>query len=361
MSDAESNAARIEATCSQCGAPLRPGARFCAGCGVRQRTEPAAEVAPRRESTAADRACRSCGAPLAGEVGRFCRVCGQLLNPADLSVEPLPGSRRGPGQLEPGQCPGCGRPAVGERRFCQHCGSALRITRRSQSEVVAEDPGWFRVVKGLGYIWEGNVTLVASAVLAIAVITLLSLVGPDWARLPLVRAGLLGGAGLGAATGMLLVVRGELFCLSIPRSSGAWISAVVSAGFGALFTLAGLAALGLLASRGFAVARLPDPVLVLAALAAAFLILRLVAFSTMLRRVAFALRHYRIAHGSVGFIVFIGLGLAVVGLCHLLFQSARAAVQTFSELLAVAFVLLTMLWYLTMTRRGRDLVKQRLP
>jgi uncharacterized protein YybS (DUF2232 family) len=51
----------------------------------------------------------------------------------------------------------------------------------------------------------------------------------------------------------------------------------------------------------------------------------------------------------------------VVGLVTLLFREARASVRTFSELLALSFGLLVMWWYLVLVRRGRDLMRQRLP
>jgi hypothetical protein len=120
-------------------------------------------------------------------------------------------------------------------------------------------------------------------------------------------------------------------------------------------------ALAWMGSAGFDPARVPAGAAKLGAAALLFFLARLVAISTLLRQIAFALRHYRIAQGSVGFIVFIGVGIAVVGLINLLFQSARESVQTFAQLLALAFALLVAFWYLNMVRRGRDLVRQRLP
>mgnify|MGYP001131311923 CR=1 FL=1 len=97
----------------------------------------------------------------------------------------------------------------------------------------------------------------------------------------------------------------------------------------------------------------------LGALALLLLVGRLVAFATLLRRFAFALRSYRIAQGSVGFILYVGVGLALVGLLGLLFREASSSAQTFSELLFLAFVSGMALWALGMARRSRDLVRRR--
>jgi hypothetical protein len=216
------------------------------------------------------------------------------------------------------------------------------------------------VLHGLALIWEGNVTLFSAAVCATAVITLLSLVGPDWGRLAMVRTALLGAAGLATVVGLALNGWGEVLCLAVPAAARARIQVLVTLVLGSASAVFGITSLAWLGMQGFDVSAVSRGAVSLALVSLLCLLGRMVAFSTLLRRIAFALRHYRIAQGSVGFIVFIGVGLAVVGLVNLLFQSARPAAQTFAELLALAFALLVVLWYLSMLRRSRELVRARL-
>jgi len=245
--------------------------------------------------------------------------------------------------------------------FCATCGTASRLARISPAEMVAQDPGWYRVVKGLGLVFEGHVTLVLAAISATAVVTVLGLFAASWSQLATVRAALLGAAALAGIVGLTLAVAGEVICLSAPAESKVRLPALVTLCIGGVSALLGIAALVLMGAVGFDPARFPAATIPLAAAALLLFVVRLVAFSALLRQLAFALQHYRIAQGSVGFIVFIGVGLAVVGMINLLFQSARPAAQTFAQLLAVAFALGVAFWYLNIVKRGRDLVRQRLP
>lgn len=77
------------ALCPHCGAPMRPGARFCSRCGQPLLSAPAA--------------CPQCGAPTRPGA-RFCSRCGQPLSSA------------------PAACPHCGAPMRPGARFCSRCG-----------------------------------------------------------------------------------------------------------------------------------------------------------------------------------------------------------------------------------------------
>ena len=248
-----------------------------------------------------------------------------------------------------------------ERRFCAKCGSASRRFRTTTADVLLHDPGWYRVVKGLGLVWEGHVTLIAAVVVATAVITVLSLVGPEWNKLEIVRAGLLGASGLAVVVGMVIALVGKAFCLAAPSGARTRVPTIVTLAIGLASAVLGGGVLIWMGLTGFSPERISGSALILGGIYLMLFLAQMVAFSFLLRQMAFALRHYRIAQGSVGFIVFIGVGLAVVGMLNLLFQYARPAAKTFAELLAVAFALLTAFWYLNMVRRGRDLVRQRLP
>ena len=61
------------ATCTQCGAELKPGAKFCENCGAKVSVpQPAAQPAPAPASAPAGWTC-SCGAV---NQGKFCSECG---------------------------------------------------------------------------------------------------------------------------------------------------------------------------------------------------------------------------------------------------------------------------------------------
>jgi hypothetical protein len=305
--------------------------------------------------------CFACGEELGEEPDLFCRSCGQVLGERELAAGQVASHSGGRQAHRPGLCHGCGAPLPTDRKFCATCGTASGLARISPSDLVARDPGWYRVVKGLGLVFEGHVTLVVAAIAATAVVTLLGLFAASWSQLATVRAALLGAASLAGVVGLALAVAGEVICLSAPAESKVRLPTLVTLCIGGVSALLGIVALILMGAVGFDPARIPGVVVQLGAAALLLFIARLVAFSTLLRQMAFALQHYRIAQGSVGFTVFIGVGLAVVGLLNLLFQSARPAAQTFAQILAVAFALLVAFWYLNIVKRGRDLVRQRLP
>lgn len=215
------------------------------------------------------------------------------------------------------------------------------------------------MVEGLSRVWWGTLTLVVALVFAAAASTLLTLFALDPAGGGL-RTALLGASAVGVGVGFSLLLWGDLLDLRLPSlAQGRWHALVVLLlGAGAMLT--GLLALLRAASSGFDPDAVPRSAQVLGALALLLLVGRLVAFATLLRRFAFALRSYRIAQGSVGFILYVGVGLALVGLLGLLFREASSSAQTFSELLFLAFVSGMALWALGMARRSRDLVRRRL-
>jgi hypothetical protein len=232
--------------------------------------------------------------------------------------------------------------------------------RSARADGLASEPGWRVVVRGLTRIWEGGLTIASAVVAAAAVLTLFSLAGPGGEQGGLLRLGLLGAASVASLVGLGLMIWGDALCVRIPRVARARVHATVVLALSAGAAVLGAATLVQLAQLGFEL----DGASGLAPLATACvlaLLARQVAFSVLLRRLAFALRHYRIAQGAVGFIVFTGVGLAVVGLVSLLFRSAAPAARTFGELLALAFGALVAIWALSMIRRSRDLVQARLP
>jgi hypothetical protein len=238
---------------------------------------------------------------------------------------------------------------------------ATRLGRGTPEDQALSDPAWYRVVRGLGLLLEGNVVLVVAGITAVVVATALSLLTPDLREVRLVRAGLMGAAALAAALGLLLGVGGERLLGAAPAEARLQPLGWATAGAGAATALFAIGALVGLGAGGFAPGPAPRLVRVLTALAIVAFLVRLVCFSSLLGRLAVALRQYRIAQSSVGFVVFLGVGVGVVGLVTLLFREARPSVRTFSELLALAFGLLVLWWYLVLLRRSRDLMRQRLP
>jgi predicted amidophosphoribosyltransferase len=349
--------------CLECGQAMGPSQRFCPACGGLKRAGRSlpqrAEAVAARDPSAGAR-CFGCGAPQGEEPAQFCRACGQGLRERQLIAGQLASHSGGRPVHRPGFCHGCGAALPAESRFCGACGTASRLARVSPADRVARDPGWYKVVRGLALVYEGHVTVVAAAISATAVMTVLGLFAADWSQLGALRAALLGAAALAGLVGLVLAVAGEVVCLAAPAESKVRLPALVTLALGGAAATLGALALILMGSVGFDTARLPAGAATLGALALLLFIAHLVAFSTMLRQMAFALQHYRIAQGSVGFIVFIGVGLAATGLINLLFQSARPSAQTFAQLLAVAFALLVAFWYLSIVKHGRDFVRQRL-
>lgn len=90
------------ATCAQCGAPLKPGHRFCQVCGT------AAAIA-----LPASVACPKCGASLKAGA-KFCGACGATIaSSAPAQPGALPGAR----------CSACGGAMKPGERFCGACGA----------------------------------------------------------------------------------------------------------------------------------------------------------------------------------------------------------------------------------------------
>ncbi len=350
--------------CFDCGEAVGPSGRFCQSCGLMQR---APRSLPKRATpvAAADPeqgpVCFACGAAVDEDSSGFCRSCGQVLHERALAVGQVASHSGGRQGRRPGHCHGCDAELPAGQMFCAVCGTASRLVRISPSELVAQDPGWYRVVKGLGLVYEGHVTLVVAAIAATAMLTVLGLFEVSWSQLNSVRAALLGAASLAAVVGMVMALVGKVIILSAPAESKVRLPTLVTLCIGAACTLLAMIVLIYMGSVGFDPARIPVFADRLSAGVVLLFFAQLVAFSTLLRQMAFSLQHYRIAQGSVGFIVFIGVGLAVVGLINMLFQSARPAAQTFATLLAIAFTLLVAFWYLNIVKRGRDLVRQRLP
>lgn len=257
-----------------------------------------------------------------------------------------------------GRCRSCGVELIPGRRFCPTCG-VLVSSGRSADAGALRHPGWHVVVDGMSRIYWGTLTLVFALVFAAAASTVINLFSLDFAEGGL-QAALMGASAIGVALGFALLLWGDILDLRIPSpAQGRWHALVVLL-LGGGAAVSGILALGSSASSGFDPDRIPSGASLLGALALLLLVGRLVAFAALLRRLAFALRNYRIAQGSVGFILYVGIGFAVVGLLGLLFREASSSAQTFGELLGLAFVSGLALWSLGMARRSRDLVRQRL-
>ena len=91
-------------TCTGCGKPFAPGAKFCPACGTGLPGAPGGPEAP------AGNQCPACGKEyVAGR--KFCSACG---------VE-LPGEVK----LEENGCPSCGRQVKPGSRYCSSCGRKM--------------------------------------------------------------------------------------------------------------------------------------------------------------------------------------------------------------------------------------------
>ena len=90
--------------CINCGAELRPNAKFCAKCGATVST-------PKTAATPAAATCPNCGQNLKPGA-KFCSKCGAVIS----------------GQIappKPSVCPKCGRPLKPGAKFCAGCGTKL--------------------------------------------------------------------------------------------------------------------------------------------------------------------------------------------------------------------------------------------
>ncbi len=113
------------AHCGQCGALLRPKAKFCQQCGAPQHSPPAVAPGTTPEripvfdasvsvSSGQDEQpaglCPRCGDPI-GPKERYCNQCGLPLTPTALVGEII--------------CQQCGHPNRPRSKFCKHCGARL--------------------------------------------------------------------------------------------------------------------------------------------------------------------------------------------------------------------------------------------
>lgn len=342
--------------CTACENPLEGKSHFCPACGTRRpRSAPLRAI--QTPTIPEELACPGCGLAVGEEPLRFCRQCGHLL-PTDLPAgSSFARSRAARQPLSPGLCQACGQQIETERKFCRHCGAA-RFLQRGADAAGLHDPAWHATVTGLSWIFTGTVILVASAVFAAAAVTLLSLFALSSAGGTLETA-LLGASAVLAASGLGILVWGDVLDLRIP-AKGSRVLGVTTLALGIGAASLGALALGRAAMAGFATEALSRSLALLSLVAALFLLGRWVTFALLLRRLAFTLRHYRIAQGSIGFIVYLGVGLAIVGLLNLLFRSAPQTARAFGELLTLAFAAGIALWAISMAKRARDLVRQKL-
>lgn len=181
--------------CVHCGAPLKPGVRFCTACG---KPVPAArpDAAPAAPQQAAPSVCPQCGRPLKSGA-RFCTVCGYRLaaqpNPQPAQQQPAqPQAGRGQGavyaaaaasgQYQPGQptvgpqhsvvCPRCGRLIPPGQTFCVGCGASLRQGEPPAPNRIDddEDETLIRAERRRTGMW---ITISAVAAVVIAAVVLL--------------------------------------------------------------------------------------------------------------------------------------------------------------------------------------------
>ncbi len=120
-------------TCTQCSAPLQPGAAFCDSCGASATHSAATLIAsrgaavPPAPAASGDR-CPECSAKvIPGQA--FCENCGKSLD--DLGVElteppteivpPLPSAPAPSGNT----CQNCGTTNAPNHAFCDNCGSSI--------------------------------------------------------------------------------------------------------------------------------------------------------------------------------------------------------------------------------------------
>ena len=91
-------------TCTECGAGISEGRKFCSECGAKV-------VIPEPEAAPADNVCPTCGAVIA-EGKKFCGECGTKIE--------IPAAPAGPKH-----CSGCGAEIPEGRKFCSECGAKV--------------------------------------------------------------------------------------------------------------------------------------------------------------------------------------------------------------------------------------------
>ena len=136
---ADARVSEAETTCLVCGAVLRAGARFCRACGAAingAATPPASAGEPDLDSNAvahasdAQGSCPGCGAPLRPGA-RFCRLCGQVV--VDLPVPE--------GAESEARCLRCGERLRSGSRFCRACGAPTgpELTEQASAPVLSPE------------------------------------------------------------------------------------------------------------------------------------------------------------------------------------------------------------------------------
>ena len=104
----------VTSVCTSCGKPLKPGAKFCTVCGSRQEASPVSPTPPAAAPTV--NVCTNCGKPLKPNT-KFCTGCGTPVSGGtapNLNAAP-------PTHI----CNRCGKEYKSGQRFCTGCGNTL--------------------------------------------------------------------------------------------------------------------------------------------------------------------------------------------------------------------------------------------
>lgn len=123
--------------CQNCGAPLRPGERFCRTCGAPTAVE---GIVPGQGAQQMyqpqPRLCQNCGSPL-GPNDKFCRACGTPVPAIQQGAQP----EQTYSQSTQHFCRNCGEQLNPGEKFCPNCGTPVeqpetqfKATKESQSE-----------------------------------------------------------------------------------------------------------------------------------------------------------------------------------------------------------------------------------